>query len=282
MSNITAEMVKNLRERTGVGMGKCKEALVEAAGNMDDAIAYLRKKGMATAVKKSDREAKEGLVCACESDSALVLLELSAETDFVVQNDKFKAFLQTACEEALKGKPSDLEAFLKQPMSSRPDTTIEEACSELVLSLGENIHIKRFEITEKQAGSSYGTYSHMGGKIVTMVEIGGDTDQAALAKDIAMHIAADAPEYLKPEDIPEDIIAKEKEIAREQIGNKPENIIEKILEGKLRGFYEQSCLTYQKFVKDPSITVGALVEQAGNKASQPLQITRFARWQVGA
>lgn len=282
MSKITADMVKTLRERTGVGMSKCKEALDESAGDMEKAIEYLRKKGMATAVKKGGREANEGLVGSCENDEAVVLLELNAETDFVVQNEKFKNFLDVLCKEALKSNPNDVESFMKQPLSGRPGISIEEARAELVLSLGENILVKRLEVIKKQAGSSYGVYSHMGGKIVVMIELGGDTDQGPLAKDIAMHTAAEAPEYLRPADVPEDIVAREKDIAKTQIGKKPENVIDKILEGKMKSFYEQTCLVCQKFVKDQSITVEKLLEEASSKTSQPLTITRFARWQVGA
>ncbi len=282
MSKITADMVKTLRERTGVGMSKCKEALDESSGDMEKAIEYLRKKGMASAVKRGDREANEGLIGYAENDSDLLLLELNAETDFVVQNEKFKDFLAMLCKEALTSKPNDVESFMEQASSERPGITIEEMRAELVLSLGENILVKRLEIVPKEAGSSYGIYSHMGGRIVVMIELSGDTDQSALAKDIAMHTAAEAPEYLKPEDVPSDIIEREKDIAKGQIGNKPENVIEKILEGKLKSYYEQTCLVCQKFVKDPSITVGKLLEEASSKTAQPLCITRFARWQVGA
>lgn len=282
MSKTTAEMVKTLRERTGVGMSKCKEALDNSDGNMEEAVAYLRKKGMASAVKKSGREAKEGLIGSAENEASIALVELNAETDFVIQNDKFKEFLDTLCKEALRSKADSVEALQGQELSDRPGITVEEARAELVLSLGENLQIRRVEVIEKQAGHSYGLYAHAGGSIVTMVEIGGDTDQSALAKDIAMHIAADAPEYLKPEDVPADVITRERDIAKEQIGNKPENVIDKIMEGKLKSFYEQVCLTCQKYVKDPSTTVGALVEKRGSETSQPLQIVRFLRWQVGA
>ncbi len=281
MSKVTADMVKTLRERTGVGMSKCKKALDEADGDMEQAIANLRKAGMASAVKKEGREANEGLIGSSETDDTIALLEINAETDFVIQNEKFQDFLKHLCEDLAKTKPSNLEVFLAQTYSQNPDASVEEARAELVLSLGENIQIKRFELINKENGHSYGVYSHMGGRILTLVEIGGDSDQQQLAKDIAMHIAAEAPEFLNPDDISSDVLAREMDIAKSQIGDKPEYVIDKILEGKMNSFYEQSCLTKQKFVKDPSLTVEKLVEEAGKKASQPLQIVRFLRWQIG-
>ncbi|HPE84836.1 MAG TPA: translation elongation factor Ts [Chlamydiales bacterium] len=281
MSKVTAEMVKTLRERTGVGMSKCKQALDEANGDMEKAIENLRKAGMATAVKKEGREANEGLIGYAETDDTIALLELNAETDFVVQNEKFQNFLKNLCDDLVKTKPSNLEVLAGQAYGDKPGISVEEARAELVLSLGENIKIKRFELIAKENGHSYGVYSHMGGRILTLVEIGGDSDQQQLAKDIAMHIAADAPEFLNPDAIPADVLNREIEIAKSQIGDKPDYVLDKILDGKMNSFYEQSCLTKQKFVKDPSMTIEKLVEEVGKKTSQPLQIVRFLRWQIG-
>ena len=281
MSKVTAEMVKTLRERTGVGMSKCKAALDEAGGDMDRAIDNLRKAGMATAVKKEGRESNEGLIHFAESDDGIAVVELACETDFVAQNEKFKEFLNALCQETLKAKPASVEELVKLPHSGAPGMSIEEVRAQLVLSLGENIQIKRVAVIPKEGGRSYGVYSHMGGRIFVLIELGGDTDQGALAKDIAMHTAAEAPEYLSPEDVPADIIEREKEVAKGQIGDKPEYVIDKILQGKLNSFYEQLCLSHQKFVKDPSMTITKLLEEAGKKAGQPIQLVQFLRWQIG-
>lgn len=277
MSKVTAEMVKTLRERTGVGMSKCKKALDEANGDMDQAIDNLRKAGIAIAVKKEGRESKEGLIDYAETDQAIAVVELTCETDFVAQNEKFREFLNELCKETLKAKPATVEELVKLPHSASPDMTIEEVRAQLVLSLGENIQIKRIQVVSKEGGRSYGVYSHTGGRIFVLVELGGDTDQGDLAKDIAMHTAAEAPEYLSPEDVPADVIQREKEVAKGQSGDKPDDVI-----NKMNSFYEQMCLTNQKFVKDSSMTIEQLLEEAGKKAGQPIQLVQFIRWQIGS
>jgi len=272
---ISAGMIKELRERTGVGMTQCKEALVHTSGDMDEAINYLRKKGMATAVKKASREAKEGKIAFAEADDSIALVEVSAETDFVANNERFVEFLDSIAQEIVKTKPDSLEAFLKQPFSKDSSMTVEEYQGTLVQAIGENIQVKRFVLFPKESGKTFGVYSHMGGKIVTLVEMQGDAKN--VAKDVAMHAAAASPEYLNPESVPEEVNEHERSIAREQLKGKPENIMEKILEGKLNAFYDDVCLTRQKFVKDDSISVGEYVASNG----QDLKVTKFIRWSVG-
>lgn len=279
---VTASMIKELRERTGVGMSACKQALVEAEGNMEKAIELLRKKGMASAVKKESRDAKEGVIGYAESDDALVLVEVSAETDFVTQNQVFQDFLSGVAEELLISKPANLEDFLKQNYSKDGNMTIDEYRATAIQAVGENIQIRRFAFLPKDANSCVGIYRHMGGKIVAAVEIVGANDQADVAKEIAMHVAAAAPEYLDADSVPSDIIEKEKEIARSQIQNKPEHIQDKIIEGKLRAFYDQSCLVNQGFIKDDSVTVAQLLENKGKEAGKQLSLKGFTRWSVGA
>ena len=278
---ITAQMVMDLRKRTGVGMSKCKEALTEAGGDIEEAIHLLRKKGMASAVKKGGRETNEGVVGVAENGSAAYLVEVNAETDFVIQNDRFKEFLKNICDEIAASSPKSVEDFLQQKYSKNSALTIDEYRADIVQTLGENIQVRRIQEFKKTGECSIGIYSHMGGKIVCLVEIKGASDQVALARDVAMHVAAEAPDYLKAENVPTDLLAKEEEIARSQIQNKPPEIMEKIVKGKLNAFYEQSCLVNQKFVKEPSKTVAAYVADEGKKAGKTLEVIDFARWQIG-
>lgn len=278
---VSAQMVMELRKRTGVGMSKCKEALSEANGDIEEAIHILRKKGMASAVKKGSRETNEGVVGVGESDSAAYLVEVNAETDFVVQNDRFKEFLKNICDEVAKTNPPTVETFLGQKYSRNDALTIDEYRAETVQTLGENIQIKRLQGFKKEGDCSVGIYSHMGGKIVCLVEIKGANNVQDLAKEVAMHVAAEAPEYLKPEDVTSDVLEREEEIARSQIKNKPPEIVEKIVKGKLNAYYEQACLVNQKFVKDPSKSVAAYVAEEGKKAGKTLEVVAFVRWQIG-
>jgi len=279
---VTPDMVKELRERTGVGMGKCKEALDQAQGDMEKAIDLLRKAGMASAVKKEGRETKEGMIATAESKDAIALVEINAETDFVVQNDRFKQFALDVAKEAAETKPASLEAFVQQKFSKDPTLTIDEYRAIVMQSLGENIRIRRIQLFPKSSSASLAIYSHMGGKIVTFVELEGGAGQEGLAREVAMHIAAESPDYLKPEEVPADIKAREEEIARGQVVGKPEAIVEKIVEGKLKAFYDQVCLLRQKYVKDNAVTISDLVAKEGQRLGKPLAVRRFIRWQVGA
>jgi elongation factor Ts len=280
-TKVTPEMVKELRERTGVGMGKCKEALDQAEGDMEKAIDLLRKSGMASAVKKEGRETKEGMIATAESKDTLALVEINAETDFVVQNERFKQFAHDIALEAATTKPASLEAFLEQKFSKDPSLTIDQYRAIVIQSLGENLKIRRLQLFPKSSSHSLAIYSHMGGKIVTLVELDGSAGQEALARDIAMHIAAESPDYLKPEEVPADVKAREEEIARGQVTGKPQAIMDKIVEGKLKAFYDQSCLLNQKFVKDNSMTITDLVASEGKRLGKPIAIRRFVRWKVG-
>lgn len=273
---ITAGQIKELRDRTGVGMSKCKEALEEAKGDMDQAIAILRKAGMASAVKKQGRETKEGQVCVKDTADVVALAEINAETDFVVKNERFQEFCRNILDEIIATKPSSIERFLEQPYSKDPSITIEQYRSLIIQTIGENIQISRISLLPKSKDHSVGIYSHLGGKIVTCVELSAP-GLADLAKEIAMHVAATAPEYLSEKDIPADVIEKEREIGRSQIQDKPAQIVEKIVDGKINAFFETVCLTNQKYVKDSSMTVDAFIKQK----NKDLSIVRFMRWMVG-
>ncbi len=273
---ITAQLIKELRDRTGVGMSKCKEALEEAKGNIDLAIDNLRKSGMASAVKKEGRAANDGLIGFAESKTHLALVEINSETDFVAKNDKFKAFLDSIANEILHTAPKNLESFLGQKFSKDLSLSIDEYRSTIIQVLGENIVIKTIELLHKKPGHSYGIYSHMQGKIVTVVELD-KPHQEHLAKEIGMHVAAEAPEYLNPSDIPAHVIAHEKEIAAAQIKDKPQNIVEKIAEGKIQAYVDQVCLNRQKYVKDNKLTVAQFLDAQ----LKGLHVTKFIRWQIG-
>jgi elongation factor Ts len=281
MAEITASLIKELRDRTGVGMGKCKEALEEAKGDIELAIANLRKAGMASAVKKEGRTTNEGMIGTADNGKTIAIVEVNAETDFVVKNERFQQFLNTIVQELLATNPKNLEAFLAQKYSKDPALTIDQYRATIVQAIGENIQIKRFLVIPKAADKSIGLYSHLGGKLVTLAEINGTNSEEALAKDIAMHIAAASPEYLSPETVPASIIDNEKDIARSQMQGKPANIVEKILEGKINAYYDQVCLVRQKYIRDDSKSITELVEQRAKEIGKPLKVTHFLRWAVG-
>lgn len=278
---VTATMIKELRDRTGVGMGKCKEALEEAKGDMELAISNLRKAGVASAVKKEGRTTNEGMIASAENGKAIAIVEVNAETDFVVKNDRFQEFLKNVTEEVAATQPASLEAFLAQKYSKDSSLTIDQYRALMIQTIGENIQIRRLKVLPKSSSKSIGVYNHLGGKIVTMVEISGSPAQEALAKEIAMHVAAASPEFLTPEKVPANIIEQEKDIARSQIKGKPENIVEKILEGKLNAYYDQACLVRQKFIKDDTLSIADLVAKRAKEAGQTLAVTDFLRWNVG-
>lgn len=278
---VTAEMVKQLRERTGVSMGKCKEALDQAGGDMETAIDLLRKAGIASAVKKEGREANEGLIGVGESDKAIAVIEVNSETDFVAKNEKFKEFIKEICAEASQMKVSSVEELLAQKYSKDSSITIDQHRALTMQGLGENIQVKRMLILPKKEDLSIGFYSHMGGKIITAVVLKGGSGHELVAREIAMHIAAESPDYLQPSEVPADVKAREEDIAKAQVQGKPANMIDKIVEGKLKAFYDQTCLLCQKFVKDNSLTVSEVVQAEAKKSGKPLAIKSFIRWKVG-
>jgi len=277
---VTPALVKQLRDQTGVGMSKCKEALEQSEGDIEGAISFLRKAGMTSAVKKAGRATQEGKVVAYESDEVVALVEVNAETDFVVKNEKFQEFCQNLAAEAVLRKPATLEEFITMPYSKDPQLTIDQYRSLLIQTIGENIQIRRITLFEKQASESIGIYSHLGGKIVSIVVLHGQGEEE-LARNIAMHVAATGPEFLNPEAIPQEIVNKEQEIARGQVQGKPEHIVEKILEGKLNAFFDVCCLTRQKYVRDDALSVEEVVKKHGASVGKDLQIVRFLRWVAG-
>ncbi|HSX13758.1 MAG TPA: translation elongation factor Ts [Chlamydiales bacterium] len=281
MVEITADMIRELRERTGVAMGKCKEALVLSQGDMEKAIDHLRKVGMAAGVKKEGRETKEGMILTGENNEVLVLAEANVETDFVAQNDRFKHFLHDVVKQAIETKPKSLNELMEQPYFKDKSITLDQYRNLVIQALGENIQVRKVEVIHKHPNSSYGIYSHMGGKLVVIVEVDGAPDQEGIAKEIAMHTAAENPDYLRSEEIPAHVRAREEEIARSQVEGKPANVMDKIIAGKLKAFEDQVCLLNQKYVKDSSVTIQQFLEICSKKIGKPLSLRCFWRWKVG-
>lgn len=277
MAEVTVQQIKELRDRTGVGMGACKKALMEAGGDLEQAIVALRKAGMASAAKKESRATNEGLISFGESPELVALVEVNAETDFVVKNDRFQEFAKFVADEVAKTNPSSLEDFLKQTIAVDGGMTVEEYRHSIIQTIGENIQIRRILTIPKSSSKSVGVYSHMGGKIVVAVELDGASGAENLAKDVAMHVATASPEFVNPESVPGEILEREKEIIKSQIQGKPENIVDKIVEGKISSFYKDNCLTEQPFVRDDKKSVSEVVS-AENK---DLKISNFTRWSVG-
>jgi elongation factor Ts len=273
---ITAAQVKELRERTGSGMMECKKALVDADGDVDAAIEALRKSGMAKADKKAGRIAAEGLVVIELSDDkkTAAIVEVNCETDFVAKKDDFQSFTGAIARRVLADNPADIDALMAMPLNDGDATTIEEARKTLIATIGENIAVRRF--TRVESSVPLASYAH-GVRIGVLVELdGGD---AGLGKDLAMHIAAHDPRpvCVSAEQVPADMIEREREIftAQARESGKPDNIIEKMIEGRIRKFLGEVTLLGQTFVKDPDLTVGKLLEQAG------ASVRRFERIELG-
>lgn len=256
---VTAALVKELRERTGAGMMECKKALVETDGDMEAAVELMRKSGLAKADKKASRVAAEGkVVLAVSADGkSAVMVEVNSETDFVAKDANFNAFAQSVADKTLEANPSDIDALMGEDLGG---STVEEARQALIAKIGENIQVRRFVRSESEG--TLGAYVH-GGKIGVLVDVeGGDAD---LAHDIALHIAAMNPEFISDADVPEAVIAHEKEIliAQAQDSGKPAEIIEKMVTGRLRKHLAGITLLGQPFVKDGDLTVGKLLKQGG-------------------
>lgn len=278
---VAASLIKELRERTGIGMGKCKEALEESQGDVELAIANLRKAGMASAVKKEGRATNEGMISSFAGAQGIAVVEVNAETDFVVRNERFQEFALHVAKRAAETGATSVEQLSQERYQPEEEVTVEQQRSILVQTLGENIQIRRLKYIPKESESSLGLYSHLGGKIVTVISIAGSDSEEALAKDIAMHTAAQAPEYLSPDQVPEATIAQEKEIAQSQVAGKPEYVIDKIIAGKLDAFYDTNCLSRQKYLKDDSMTISQLIEKHAAQSKKALKLVDFTRWSVG-
>lgn len=289
--SITASMVKELREKTGAGMMDCKKALSETNGDMDKAIEYLREKGLATAAKKSSRVAAEGLVQAyLHNDGKIgVLLEVNCETDFVAKTDEFKELVKDLAEHIAVKNPTP-ENLGEQSFLKEEGKTVAELITEKIAKIGENIVIRRFVRYEVDGLGIVQDYIHFGGRIGVLVELATDTDTVAasptfkeLARDIAMHSAAANPKYLVRDEVPADVLEKEKEIYEQLAINegKPEKAIPKIVEGRVNKFYAESCLIEQNFVKDPDKTIKTLIAEKSKELGGNIELKRFTRLELG-
>ena len=272
---VTASLVKELREKTGAGMMDCKKVLTETDGDMEKAIELLRERGIAKAAKKSGRVAAEGLVEAYISEDGKVgaVVEVNAETDFVAKNDEFKKFVLSVAKQVVEKNPKDLEDLLAQESIDESGKTVNDVLTDKIAKIGENMNIRRFARFESTGLLE--SYIHGDGKIAVLVNMkGGDHE---VAKDVCMQIAAARPEYLNETSVPEDRLNKEKEILKAQTMNegKPEAIAEKIVQGRIRKFFEEVCLVDQVFVKDPNKKVSDILKE--NNA----EVTEFARFEKG-
>ena len=288
MAEISAKLVMELRKKTGAGMMECKKALVSANGDFDEAIKVLREKGVAVAAKKADRIAAEGVVDTLTVGNVTAMVEVNAETDFVAKNASFREFVQGVLRTIVANKPADIEALLALPYDGG-EMTVEAALKDKIFTIGENMSIRRFEIVEGVCG----TYIHGGGAIACVAKF--DVDEAVAsteafaeyAKNICMQIVAMNPTYVCRHCVPESVIASEKEIALTQINNdpknasKPENIKEKMIEGRINKYFESACLVDQGYVKEDKMTVGQYTEATGKELGGKIAISSFVKFERG-
>jgi elongation factor Ts len=286
---ITASMVKELREMTGAGMMDCKKALAATEGDMDKAVEFLREKGLAAAEKKAGRIAAEGIVATNVSADGKVasIVEVNSETDFVAKNEKFQSYVAEVAAQAASTTATDIDAFLAEAWAPDTTKTVKEALAAQIAVIGENMNIRRFEKIVAENGFVE-SYIHAGGRVGVLVEVETSVvndKTKAVAKDVAMQIAAIAPKYLSSEEVPADYKEHEKEILKAQAMNenpdKPENIIEKMIIGRLNKQLKEVCLLEQAFIKDEDLTVKKYVETAAKEIGADITIKKFVRYETG-
>ncbi|CAD2076155.1 elongation factor Ts [Phocicoccus schoeneichii] len=273
MAQITAKLVKELRDKTGAGMMDCKKALQATDGDIDAAIDYLREQGIASAGKKADRIATEGLVEIAINGNDAAIVEVNAETDFVARNDQFQNLVKKIAEHIVATKPADLEELNNSEIDGQ---TVEELMKSAIATIGENMNIRRFQVESKTDNDAFGEYKHMGGTIGVLTVVEGSTDEE-VAKDVAMHAAALNPKYTSADEVSQEELDQEREVLRNQALNegKPENIVDKMVEGRMRKYLEEIVITSQPFVKDSDKTVGEFLK--GNGAT----LNTFVRYGLG-
>ncbi len=282
---ITAQDVKTLREKTGCGMMDCKKALAASEGDMDKAVEWLREKGLAASVKKAGRIAAEGMAYAVVEDGIGVVVEVNSETDFVSRNEKFVDFVKGVAATIIVNKPADLDALMECGFAGST-LTVAQQQQEMVLTIGENIHVRRFSFYD--AGTSV-AYVHAGGKIGVLVnlEVSGGIDATAIGKDLAMQIAALNPRFLDKSQVTQDVLDEEKKIMLVQMdndpkmANKPAQVKEKIVLGKLNKFYAENCLLQQEFVKDNTMTVEQYMNSAAKALGGSVKLIDAVRFEKG-
>ena len=283
MANITAKDVSALRERTGVGMMDCKKALVEADGDFEKAIVLLREKGLATQAKKAGRVAAEGLVIAAVEGNVGAIVEVNSETDFVANTDDFKNFVNLVCKTVIEANPADVDALKAAKTST--GRTVEEELQELFLKIRENIQIRRFARLEGTLVS----YVHGGGRIGVIVKLDTDLGDKALVcgKDVALQVASMNAPYLDRAHVPAEVLEGEKKIMLAQMAedpkmkNKPEQVLAKIVDGKIGKYYSENCLVDQEFIKDGELTVGKYVDKCAKELGGSIKIAEYVRYERG-
>lgn len=271
---ITAQLVKELRQKTGAGMMDCKKALTETDGDIDKAIDLLREKGIAKAAKKADRIAAEGLTLIKTDGNTGVILEVNSETDFVSKNEGFQSLLNELADHLLAAKPATIEEAHASKMEN--GSTVEEHITSAIAKIGEKITLRRFSVITKEDNAAFGLYLHMGGRIGVLAVLNGTTDEE-LARDIAMHVAAVNPKYISRDQVSEEEANREREVLTQQAlqEGKPENIVAKMVEGRLNKFFEEICLLDQAFVKNPDEKVKQVV------AAKNASVQTYVRYEVG-
>jgi elongation factor Ts len=283
---ITAKMVSELRERTGAGMMDCKKALNEANGDMDKAIEILREKGLAAAAKKAGRVAAEGLVETYISEDGKrgAIIELNCETDFVAKNADFAELAKNIAKHAAYSNANSVEELLEEKFIVDNNVSVKDAITALIAKLGENMTFRRFERFVAEEGV-ISDYIHGGGRIAVMVQLKGGNEAVLkeVAKELALQIAAANPLYLNKEDVPADVIEKEKEIYRQQALNegKPEKVVEKMVEGRLQKYYKEVCLIEQLWIRDQDLTIRKYLENKSKEAGNEITVVKFARFEKG-
>ena len=289
---VTAAMIKELRELTGVGMSACKNALVETDGNIEEAIEYLRKQGLANAAKKAGRIAAEGLSYAYISDdnSVSTVVEAYSETDMVAKNDILRTVVDNVDKQAAKSDAKDVEGLLEEKWIEDESKTVKEALTEKISVIGENLNIRRFEKVVNTGDSFLVSYIHAGGKIAVLVELATSSKDDALVtagKNVAMQIASMNPKFVSTEDVPADFIAHEKEVLLEQAkndpknANKPEAILEKMLTGRLNKEMKEVCLLEQEYVLGDKISVGQYLKEVSKEIGTDVTVKSFVRFETG-
>ena len=287
MANITAALVKELRERTSAGMMDCKKALMENDGDMDKAIDWLREKGLAQAAKKAGRIAAEGAVVQYITECGKVgaVVEVNCETDFVANTDNFKSFANSVAKHVALANPADIEALNAQKFVDDESKTISDMISDATVAIGEKISIRRFARYETEGLVS--SYIHMGGKVGVLVEVAttaGDNEAVKeLAHDLCLQIAAAKPEAVRREEVNSENLDKEREIYRAKAieSGKPEKIVDKIVEGQIEKYYKEVCLLEQLFVKDGDKTLKGLISEVSKAVGAPIDVVRYARFERG-
>lgn len=283
MSNITAQQVKELRDKTGAGMADCKKALVESGGDMESAVDFLRKKGAASAEKRADKDTNEGLVATKIADDgqAASIAQISCETDFVALNDEFVQFADSIASVVFDNEPKDTESLLSAEFNGKK---VEDSYNDILAKFSEKIDVSKFE--KVKTDGYIVDYIHSGSKLGVLIEVSSSNindESRSLVRDIAMQVAAMNPAFVDRSTVTQEILDKEKELYKQQAAEegKPADIAERIAEGRINKFYKENCLIEQQFVKDGNITVGDVLKQISENAGEEVKVNQFVRYSIG-